>query len=482
MEYDEHAPVFSIVATDGKVDVLYRPQPYQLDYHASAIPNFLMIGPRGTGKSTTIRMDSHMRAMAIPGFRYLTLRRSMKELRSSHTSWLESEMARLGGKWNKTEFTAYYKNGSIGYFSHCEAESDVTKHLGGQFDLVNFDEATTFPKELFLKISATARVPEGSGRIALVRGGTNPLGVGADFIHKYFIKHLPDEGDDGWEEYDSSDWGVLDTKFTDNRYIDEKQYRKRFAHFPAHVRKAWLDGEWVSEDAYFADFRASQNGQPWHVTRQVPQIGGRNLFDYSWIRIYRALDWGYSPDPAVCLWIAVLPNGRAFVFKEKHWNATLAADVARSILQESEGMNISETFCDPTLFTAGKGNDFTIGQIIEMNGVPLTQSINDRMVAGYAIHEYLNTLLPDMLPKVQFLEATGRIGVGCPFLIRTIQEMRTDKKDPSKIADGNDHWVIAFAYFCMGKAPDSVDPQRPTQYPWMRRRHQSVAVRRFTRR
>lgn len=460
--------IFAVQSRDGLVDVLYTAQDYQAKYHLCATPNYLIVGPRGTGKSTTIRMDSHMRSMAVSGFRYLTLRRTMRELKKSHLSYVGAEMERLGGTYNKTDAEVHYPNGSIGWFGHCESDADVEKHLGGQYDLVNFDEITTFKKDLILKISATARVPEGSGRIAMVRGGTNPLGPGADFVKKYFIDKNPDEGDDGYEDYDPADWGVLNTTFTDNKYIDEKQYRKKFAHFPEHVRRAWLDGEWVQENAYFADFRANKDGKYWHTIPNMPQIQGRHILDLPWIRIYRCFDWGYSPDPAICLWIAVLPNGRAVVFKEKKWTATLAEDVARSIVAESSGMTVMETFTDPTVFDAGKGGNYTIGEIIEQNGVPLTRSINNRMLIGYAIHTYLNTILDDGLPKMQILQPQGRYG--CQYLIRTIPEMRTDPKDASKIADGDDHGVIALGYFCVGKAPNSSNPERPTRPKWMRRK------------
>jgi hypothetical protein len=37
----------------------------------------------------------------------------------------------------------------------------------------------------------------------------------------------------------------------------------------------------------------------------------------------------------------------------------------------------------------------SVGDIDEMNGIPLTPSKNDRSAAGFAIHEYLNTVLED---------------------------------------------------------------------------------------
>lgn len=455
-------PTLQVTHPDGRVDIMYCAQDYQRAYHESSLPNLIMIGPRGTGKSLTIRMDSHMKALAVPKFRYLTLRRTMPELRKSHLSFIGDEMNRLGGYFHSTNSEAHYPNGSTGWFGHCQTDADVMKHLGGQYDLVNFDESTTYPWDMFQKLAATARVPEGVGRIAMVRGGTNPLGVSASDIKKYFIdKNVRAEDD---PDYLPDEYGVIPTKLSDNRYLDAVQYRRRLASLPAHVRRAWLDGEWVSEGTYFADFRATIDGSPWHTINQLPTVSGAALLDQPWISIYRCLDWGYSPDPCVCLWVAVLPDGRALVIKERQWEQTLVADVARAIVRESEGMRVRETFADPSMFMNHGEAVFSVGEAFERGGVPLTKSINDRTEAGYAIHDYLNTVV-DGLPKLQLLAAEGRMG--CPNLIRTITEVTVDPKDPKKIANGNDHWVIALAYFCMGMAPPSRDPKVHGIKRWM---------------
>jgi hypothetical protein len=233
---------------------------------------------------------------------------------------------------------------------------------------------------------------------------------------------------------------------------------------PEHIRRAWLDGEWISEGMYFADFRQRIDDKPWHVIREMPRVKGEYLLDQSWISIYRCLDWGYFPDPAVCLWIAVLPDGRAIVFKEKSWRQTLAAQVADEIKRESEGMRVIETFADPSIFAKRGETLYSVGDIMENQGVPLTSSINDRELFGYAIHDHLNTLI-NGVPKLQVLERSGRYG--CPDLIRTIQEVQVDPKDPRKIGQGNDHWVVALAYFCIGQAPPSRDPELSSLRRWM---------------
>lgn len=473
----------------GMEDYTYVPTPKQLDFHESVVLNCIIEGSRGTGKSGCIRMDAHMRALAYPGYSYLIVRRTMPELKKSHLKFMSAEMSALGGTFHKTDNIAYYPNGSMGFFSHCETEDDMMKLLSSEYFTIYFDEISTFTWVMIAKVASCARVPEGSELLALVRGGTNPIGVGAAEVRRYYItKDVTPEED---PEYLPDDYQAIHTTLEDNPHIDRVQYIKRLSNLPEHIRRAWLDGEWVVEGAYFHDYKPRRtlpegyvlNGRPlpaardtpWHVAEEYPKV--KNSQDeyqgvdtpFGWIQIYRAVDWGFSPDPCVCLWIAILPNSRAFVIKERTWRSTTAKEVALAIKRESQDMRIVETYCDPSMFFGSEATDHTsVGDIFENNGVPLTPSKNDRAAAGFAIHEYLNTVLADGLPQVQFYQYT------CPFLVRTLGEMRVDKNDPSKIADGNDHWVIALAYFCLGRIGVSQESFESVIPRWMRKKPQDA--------
>jgi hypothetical protein len=52
--------------------------------------------------------------------------------------------------------------------------------------------------------------------------------------------------------------------------------------------------------------------------------------------------------------------------------------------------------------------------------------------------------------------------------VRTLPLMRADKRHPTKIADGEDHYVIALAYYCLGAVGTSQEPTRHPQPRWMR--------------
>jgi phage terminase large subunit len=452
----------SITHPDGREEVLYKPLPHQLEFHAASCPNVLMSGGRGTGKSLAIRFDAHMRCLQFPGFRALILRREMPELRKTHLAYIEREMKLLGGKFNKTESIAYYPNGSTLVFGHCETEADILNYLSSEFGAIYFDELSTFTLDQFIKISASARAPEEAPYVAVVRAGTNPLGEGAGWIRQWFIDKSVDL--EQFSGYHPDDFRNIHSTVDDNPHIDREAYKKRLSALPEHVRRAWLHGEWIDQDGYFADFRhriTSDDGEsrPWHVIEDLPTVKGRPLLDQPWISIYRAVDWGFSPDPAVCLWIAVLPNGRAIVFKEKTWLKTTAMDVAKDIVRESEGMRIVETTADPSIWANSGHTGLAVADYFEQNGVPLTPSRNDRAAAGYAIHEWLNALV-DEEPKLQIHRSAVN-------LIRTLPEMRIDKHDASKIAAGNDHWVIALAYFCQGHIAPSREPSISVVPRWM---------------
>ena len=436
--------------------LLYSALPHQEAFHRANEPNVLMEGGRGSGKSLAIRMDAHMRAMQWEGFNYLILRRTMPELRKSHFAFIEGEMKKLGGFFHKTENVAIYPNGSKGYFGHCETDQDILRYLSAQFGAIFYDELSTFTLNMFLQISSSARAEESAPYNAIVRGGTNPLGEGAGWVKQWFIDKTVNVAE--FQDYNPADFRAIHSDFTDNPHLNREAYKKQLSNLPAHVRKAWLEGQWVDADSYFSDFQptlldeATNERKPWHVIDELPKYKGQEILNQKWISIYRVIDWGFSPDPAVCLWIAVLPNKRAIVFKERTWLKTTAADVARDIVKESAGMKVITTYCDPTMFVASKATEGqSIGDIFELNGVYLTPSTNDRAACGEAIHEWLNTVI-DEAPKLQVLRHAA------PNLLRTFPDMRQDKNNPRRIADGEDHWVISLGYFCQSDISASREP------------------------
>jgi hypothetical protein len=159
------------------------------------------------------------------------------------------------------------------------------------------------------------------------------------------------------------------------------------------------------------------------------------------VQVYRALDAGYFPDPTYCLWIAHAGD-RYIAFKEKLWYRTVASAVAQSIVEESEGMKVAMTYCDPTMDIQTQADVRTIKDIFEAHGVPLEPSVNNREHYAHAVHTALAEEVAPGVPRLQIYDK------GCPYLIKTIPQQRYDPKHPLRMANHKeDHAVIALAYF-----------------------------------
>lgn len=131
----------------------------------------------------------------------------------------------------------------------------------------------------------------------------------------------PDIGDRGgagrWTEQGKRSLDVLN-KMTGIRY---QRYRK---------------GNWVAAEGVVYDTFDSVQ----HTCEPFP-------IPADWRRI-RCIDFGYS-NPFSCLWIAVDPDGRMFVYREIYLTRLLVSEAARLITDLSAEEKIEATICDHDL-------------------------------------------------------------------------------------------------------------------------------------
>lgn len=476
MPKPKKAPPIGVTGRDPKTDapvVLYTPLPHQIAFHEATAPNVLSLGPRGTGKSLMLRMHAVMKCLKYPNYHALILRRTMPELRRSHLVDIGYEMKMLGGRYRQNTFDARFPNGSTITFGHCEDDTAILAYLSSQYGTIIFDELSTFMLQQVLQISASARVTTAAPYLAEVRAGTNPLGPGAGWIKQWFVDHDVNLGD--YPDYNPDDYLTLRSVLADNPYLDKEKYQKVLRNQPAHVRKAWLDGEFVIEGTYFADFmprkRVGDEDVDWHCIVTLPTWQHDSLTSQRWLNIYRSIDWGYDPDPCVVMWHVVFPNGHKITFRERKWLRTLAGDVAKDVKALSSGMQIVETFADPSMFVKRGDSPYSIAEIFEMNGVPLTPSQANRELYGYALHEILDREI-DGHPEWQI------VAPECPNLVRTMPLVQMDPVDPRKLAHGEDHYVECAAYFAIGKAQPNKNAATPARPLWTlpRRAHNRMVA------
>jgi len=295
----------------------------------------------------------------------------------------------------------------------------------------------------------------------MVRAATNPLGPSAGDIMRYFVTKDVDLEEE--PDYNPADWYSIHANLADNPHLDQDQYRKRFSGLPAHVRKAWVEGEFVLENALF-DFYPKRAGKPYHV---INDLDIEKLVKAA--RIYRCYDHGWAPDPAYCAWIAHLGN-RYIVFHEEIWLKTIVTDIAAEIKEVDKRLGIERvvaTYCDPTI-DINTGMDIrTIKDLFEANGVPMECSINKRDAFAFAVHTGLAEEAEPGIPRLQ-IYINGR--QGAPYLAKAIPMQRYDPKKPLAMDDQkDDHPVVAIAYFLLSHSSEERREWSPKSIkPWMR--------------
>src|SRR3990167_2683697 len=470
-----------VTLKDGSPFTIYEPHEKQLAFHTDSTTNLLAIGSRGSGKSLTLRMDAHMRALSCPGINLILVRKTYKDLLKSHVffqglPWgsLKKEMEILGGVFNKTDYICHYPNGSKLFLSYVGHESDALNLLSAEFLAAYYDELSTIPWDFFTKLCASVRVPTSTDWTAVVRAATNPLGPSTPEIMQYFVNKEIDFVED--QDYDSKQWDCIKINMEDNQHIDSIQYKKDLLNLnlPEHVKRAWIYGEFVDEAALFS-FYPNKEGQPYHV---IHDVSVEDLVKKA--RIFRVYDHGYRPDPAYCAWIAHLGN-RYIVFHEKIWLETIASDIAADILREDRELgvsNIISTLCDPSMDIHTGHEARTIRGIFESHGVPMDCSINNRELFAAQVHTALAEEVEPGVPRIQFFSGKSGYANGCPYMIKALPMQRYNPKRPMAMADHqHDHPVVALAYFLISHSAN--ERQQVTQKPmkpWMRPKKSSSWV------
>lgn len=484
------SPLAFTINTPKGPEVFYDPAPGKQAEVVKAITdrvttrqsvprNLFVWGNRGGGKSRLIRSVLHGLALAFPGFKYVVVRRNMPDLRKNHLIYLTREMGRLGGTWNSTHGIADYGNGSLGFYGQCEEEKDVEKVVGAEAAVLFVDEAPQIAWDWLRLMAPSLRVPSNDDgtpakfRTMVIYGG-NPIGESIEEIWKYFIDRDVDEFTD--PEYDPHDFTAIELRLEDNPFLDKAEYRKQFAGIPAHYRAAWIDGVRMDARTLF-DVQKTKDGKPWHYISELPHVAGVHLLRVPWIQVYRAFDMGYFPDPAVCVWLAVLGR-RIIAVHEETWFRTIAKDLAAKIQDVTRELvgdtPCAMTYVDPDIAVKTGSDTVTVMDTLEMNGVPCEPSINDRVLYADAIHGLLGETIQEEVngeivtyPRFQVYEP------GCPMLAKYLPKMRWDEKNERKMADHKfDHWIVALAYFAISSgilslSERTVQEQRPYWMDWL---------------
>ncbi len=405
-------------------------------------------GAAGGGKSYGQMVDALLFALKYPGSKQLVLRRTYSELDKSLIRTSLALFPREIYSFNASCHLGKFKNGSCIDFGYCATENDVYQYQSAEYDVIRFDELTHFTEAQYVYL--ISRVRGANDFPKQIKSSTNPGGIGHSWVKARFIDRgefgVGFVGEDGMTRI------FIPSLLDDNKFLckGDPNYRQRLLALPEREKRALLYGDWnIFEGQYFDEFsRELHTVTPFEIPN-------------AW-RKYRTIDYGL--DRLACLWIAISPEGRSYVYREYcESNLTISA-AAKAILERTpSNEDIYATLAPPDLFGRTQETGRSKASLFSEYGINFTKTSNEREAGWLSLKELLKTDAEG--------EAKLRIFSHCTELIKCLPALTVDKIHTSDCATEPHeitHAPDALRGFAIFYARPSEPPKTSASASWTR--------------
>lgn len=343
-----------------------KPQERQKEFFDATEKYVAYGGARGGGKSWALRRKTILMCLKYPRLSVLILRRTYAELRENHIRPLQAELAGFV-PFSETRKTFEFPNGSRIRMGYCDSEADVNQYQGQEFDIIALDEATQLTEYQFQTLKGALRGVNNYPKRMYIT--CNPGGVGHGWVKRLFIDREYHEGEN------PDDYRFIPARVYDNKALlrYDPDYPERLKSLPAALRDAWLYGKWdVFAGQYFNEFDPNL-----HICEPFCP-------DESMAR-YCAIDYGL--DMLAAVFVALSPDGKAYVYDEVYESGLIVSEAAKRIVRKAAGVSVFIAPCD--LWSRQKDSGKSIAELFAENGVYLTKIFPDRVQGWLCLKEWL---------------------------------------------------------------------------------------------
>ncbi len=383
-------------------------------------------GARGGGKSWALRRKVILMCLKYEGLCVLIVRRSYPELLGNHVRPMKKELSELAD-YVESRKSFEFKNGSVIKLGYCDAEGDVDRYQGQEFDVIALDEATQLTEYQFQTFKACLRGANNFPKRMYIT--CNPGGVGHGWVKRLFIDREYRDGEN------PSDYRFIAASVYDNKALlnYDPEYLSRLKSLPPSLRDAWLYGKWDAfAGQFFPEFDLElHTAEPFELEEGTK---------------YCAIDYGL--DMLAAVFVCVLNDGSAVVYDEIYKSGLIVSEAAKLIKEKADGVCSFIAPCD--LWARQKDSGKSIYELFCENGVYLTKITPDRIQGWMCLKEWLKPYEQDGKRKCMM-----KIFRNCANLIRTLPQLMHDKRKPDDAATQPHeitHAPDALRYFASSRA------------------------------
>lgn len=194
-------------------------------------------GAAGGGKSDALLMCA-LKYAEVPNYKALILRRTFQDLAKPGAIMDRAKdwLAGSGARWADKDHSFIFPSGARLVFGHMESAADRFNYQSAEFHFIAFDELTHFREHEYTYMFSRLRRLQNSQVPTLMRGASNPGGIGHDWVYKRFI--LEPEGRI-----------FVSAKMDDNIHIDRAEYEANLKELDHTTYQQLRNGMWVKDES-----------------------------------------------------------------------------------------------------------------------------------------------------------------------------------------------------------------------------------------
>ena len=289
------------------------------------IRRHLFYGGARSGKTDVILAWLCVQAATYPGARILMARRT--RIAAAKSLWSDSLVKMLRGrsdfKMVESDLEIRHANGSLIRVDGFDDQERVDKILGTEYLHIFFNEATQISwATVGTVLTRLAQVVEGAPSHKAIFD-CNPKSQRHWLYKTGILRQHPESGE---SLLDAETWSSLHWSPYDNPYLS-KDFLATLEAMTGPQRRRMLDGVWCEGGGAVYD----EFDEEIHVHKGKMPAGWNN-----WDKV-RGIDFGFT-NPFVCLWGAIDPDGRLWIYRERYV-ARQTVQVHAAAINTAEGRN-----------------------------------------------------------------------------------------------------------------------------------------------